>query len=233
MSDVGAAAPDQDADISGRGQEPEAGSDGAVAHPDNLVRRALQLIPVLVFVGTCLAVVKYALQPITNPDTYFHLRFGSEFLSGWSLRDPGTVTPFATREWLPTQWAPQMVMAWMEDWWGLAGVAWLAGTWYLLFALALYVAARREAPALVAAAITVLALAAAQPALSPRPQVLSYIVRRRLHRRLARLDARRTARAGGSSRSRGCGRSCTACGRWPSSSVSSARPVPWSSGGTR
>ena len=61
------------------------------------VRTSLQVVPVLVFVGTCLAVVRYALQPITNPDTYFHLRFGSEFLNGWSLRDPGTVTPFATR----------------------------------------------------------------------------------------------------------------------------------------
>ncbi len=140
----------------------------------NPVRTALQVIPVLVFVGTCLAVVKYATRPITNADTFFHLRFGSEFLNGWSLRDPGSVTPFATREWLPTQWAPQMLMAWMDDRWGLAGVAWLAGTWFLLFALALYVAARRQAPALVAAATTVLALAAAQPALSARPQALSY-----------------------------------------------------------
>ena len=129
----------------------------------------------LVFVGTCLAVVKYATRPITNTDTYFHLRFGSEFLSSWGLRDPGSVTPFATRDWLPTQWLTQVVMARTEDAWGLAGVTWLAGTWYLLFAVALYVAARREASALAASIITLFALAAAQPALSPRPQVLSYV----------------------------------------------------------
>ena len=67
-------------------------------------------------------------------------------------------------------------MAQMEDWWGLAGVTWLAGTWYLLFALALYVAARREASALAASVITLMALAAAQAALTPRPQVLSYFL---------------------------------------------------------
>ena len=88
---------------------------------------------------------------------------------------PARVTPFATREWLPTQWAPQMLMAWMEDRWGLAGVAWLAGTWFLMFALALYVAARRQASALVAAAITMLALAAPSRRCQPRPQALSYI----------------------------------------------------------
>jgi hypothetical protein len=156
------------------GERPTLQRSGAVR--ENPVRAALQVIPVLVFVGTCLALVKYATRPITNTDTYFHLRFGDEFLSGaWSLRDPGSVTPFATNEWLPTQWLPQVVMAWTEDKLGMAGISWLAGVWYLAFAVALYVAARRQAPALVAAAITVLGLAAAQPALSPRPQVLSYV----------------------------------------------------------
>ena len=45
----------------------------------------------------------------------------------WSLRDPGSVSTFATADWVPTQWLPQMVMAQTEDWFGLAGVAWLSG----------------------------------------------------------------------------------------------------------
>ena len=64
------------------GRSPRTGAHGDPYAADNLVRRALQVLPVLVFVGTCLAVVKYAARPITNADTFFHLRFGSEFLSG-------------------------------------------------------------------------------------------------------------------------------------------------------
>ncbi|GAA2116855.1 hypothetical protein GCM10009843_07410 [Nocardioides bigeumensis] len=153
---------------------------GAAVPPpprEDLTRRALRVIPVLVFVGTCLAMVKYALQPLVNPDTFFHLRFGHEFLTGeWGLRDPGSVTTFATNEWLPTQWASQELMAWTEQNLGLDGVAVLAGVWFLAFAAAIYIAARRDASALAAAAITVLALAATQPALSARPQVLSYLL---------------------------------------------------------
>ncbi len=128
MSDTRAVAPAHDADLGrGHGQQPVTAADGTTSDPDNLVRRALQVIPVLVFVGTCLAIVKYASRPITNTDTYFHLRFGQRVPQRLEPARPGPVTPFATREWLPTQWAPQMLMAWMEDRFGLAGVAWLAG----------------------------------------------------------------------------------------------------------
>ena len=68
-------------------------------------------------------------MPLTNTDTYFHLRFGHEFLDGgWSLCDPGSVSSFGTNDWVPTQWLPQVVMAQIEDWFGLAGVAWFQGS---------------------------------------------------------------------------------------------------------
>ena len=39
------------------------------------------------------ALVRRAAMPLDNLDTYFHLRFGHEFLSGdWSVRDPGSVS---------------------------------------------------------------------------------------------------------------------------------------------
>ena len=40
---------------------------------------------------------------------------------------PGSPTSFGTNDWVPTQWLPQVVMAQPEDWFGLAGVAWLSG----------------------------------------------------------------------------------------------------------
>ena len=142
--------------------------------PDNLVRRALQVIPVVVFLGVLAGIVKYTARPLTNFDTYFHLRIGQEFLDGWSLRDPGSLSTFSTADWLPTQWASQMLMATTERQLGLAGVAWLSGVWFVLLAVALYVSARRQASALAAATLTTLAVVAMQPALSARPQVLSY-----------------------------------------------------------
>ena len=86
--------------------------------------------------GTLVSTSWHAGQPLNNNDTYFHLRFGHEFLSGdWSLRDPGSVSSFATADWVPTQWLPQVVMAQTEDWFGLAGVAWLSGLLFLSLAL--------------------------------------------------------------------------------------------------
>ena len=56
----------------------------APRRPTGFVRdRAL---PTLILVGTVTALVLAAALPLSNTDTYFHLRFGHEFLAGWSLR---------------------------------------------------------------------------------------------------------------------------------------------------
>ena len=114
--------------------------------------------------GVFALLTNHAKDPLTNTDTYFHLRFGHEFLTGnWSLSDPGSVTTFGTNDWVPTQWLPQVVMAQLEDWFGLAGVAWLSGLIYLSLAFTLWVVARRHASPLVAAPVTVVAILAAAP----------------------------------------------------------------------
>ena len=47
------------------------------------------------------------------------------------------MTSFGTNDWVPTQWLPQIVMAQLEDWFGLPGVAWLQGLLYLALAVTL------------------------------------------------------------------------------------------------
>src|SRR5919198_359941 len=89
-----------------------------------LARRFVPPVLLLVILGSLVA---NCARRLTNTDTYFHLRFGAEFLHGWSVRDPGTVSTFATRDWVPTQWLSEIVMARTEQWFGLAGVAWLSG----------------------------------------------------------------------------------------------------------
>jgi hypothetical protein len=136
--------------------------------------------PLVAYAGMAVvfaALVRRAAPPLDNHDTYFHLRFGHEFLSGdWSLRDPGSVSSLATADWVPTQWLSEVVMAQTEDWFGLAGVAWLSGLLFLSLALVVYWACRRQAEPVVAALLVVLTLIACTSGISMRPQLISYLL---------------------------------------------------------
>jgi hypothetical protein len=136
---------------------------------------AQRVAPLLVLLVVLTSLAVNCAQPLTNTDTYFHLRFGQEFLGHWSPRHPGSVSTFATRSWVPTQWLSEIAMARTEQWFGLAGVAWLSGLMEIGLFAALYVAARGRAGPFVAITLTGLALFAMQAGLSMRPQVLSYL----------------------------------------------------------
>lgn len=121
-----------------------------------------------------LLVVRRASQPLTNYDTYFHLRFGHEFLGGWSLRDPGHVTSFESADWVPTQWLSQIAMAGFEDWFGLPGVSWLTGAAMCLLVLVFHWSAGRFAVPVIASTLAALAVIACWPSLSARPHLVSF-----------------------------------------------------------
>ncbi len=149
--------------------------DRETAQDDRISVLARRVLPILQLGAVFAVLVRAASGPLTNNDTYFHLRFGREFLTSWSIRDPGSVSTFANADWVPTQWLPQIVMARTEEVFGLAGVAWLQGLLLLTLALTFYIVARRWAPPVVASSIVILALTASITGLSMRPQVLSYI----------------------------------------------------------
>lgn len=132
--------------------------------------------PYLLLVGLATLTVRAGLQPVTNADTLFHLRFGHEFLGPWSLREPGSVSSLATAPWTPTQWLPQVVMARAEDWFGLGGVAWLTAAQITGFVLAVLVACRHRSSLLVATTVTLVTVVVAGGGLSGRPQVISYLL---------------------------------------------------------
>lgn len=136
---------------------------------------ARRAMPWALVVAVFAMLVREASEPLSNSDTFFHLRFGREFLDGtWSLRDPGSVTTLGTADWVPTQWLPQVVMAWLEGRFGLAGVAWFAGAQFVLLALVVYLVARRWADPAVAAPLLMFVVIACSSGLSMRPQVMSY-----------------------------------------------------------
>lgn len=137
-----------------------------------LVRR---VVPAVMVVALLAVAVRIAAAPVTNPDTFFHLRFGEEFLHGWSLRHPGHVTSAASADWVPTQWLPELVMAKVDAWFGLPGIAWLNGLAYVALVLALVLSARRVATLAVTMPLAVVALLACSDAFSMRPQLFSLL----------------------------------------------------------
>lgn len=121
-------------------------------------------------------VTVHAAEPVSNTDTWFHLRIGRELLGSWSLREPGQLSSFADTPWLPTQWSVQVAAAQAEAWFGLPGVAWLFGVVYVALVLAVYAVCRREGDPLGAGIATVLAVVATAPAVSTRPQVVTLLL---------------------------------------------------------
>ncbi|WP_125568193.1 hypothetical protein [Nocardioides baekrokdamisoli] len=141
------------------------------------IGRLLGAAPYVLLGLTLMVWVKVAAAPLVMPDTYFNIRYGQEFLSGhWSLTNPGSPTPFATAHWTPTQWSSEIVMAWFNNHFGLAGVCWVMGTLGLLLLVALYRLARMESGALVAALVTTLTMIMASVSLSLRAQLISYLL---------------------------------------------------------
>ncbi|WP_185994931.1 hypothetical protein [Nocardioides campestrisoli] len=133
-------------------------------------------VPLLVVAGALVVMVKRLAEPLTNPDTYFHLRLGEEFLGGWSPWAPGSVTVYATADWAPTQWLSQVLYAVAEDWFGLPGVVWLSGTVVIAFIVTAAVVAQRFGGAVAGALVTALAVFGCLSFLSARPQVASYLL---------------------------------------------------------
>src|SRR3954451_4888212 len=113
--------------------------------------RARTVLAGLVVVGILVTLVADCARTLSNTDTYFHLRFGQEFLHGWSLSHPGSVSTFATRDWVPTQWLLEIAMPRSEDWFGLSGVACLSTFQQTALFGALYVVPRERGRPLVAA----------------------------------------------------------------------------------
>ena len=150
----------------------------ATGVPPPVVRRSpASVVAPYLLVGFVLALVlRYRAALLDNSDTWFHLTLGERFRGDWSVVHPGAPTPFATSDWVATQWSTEVVASWFESWFGLPGVAWLFGALYLVFVLVVLGVCRARGQALPAAVITALVVLAAMPTLSARPQVVSLVL---------------------------------------------------------
>ncbi|MFC0221353.1 hypothetical protein [Nocardioides zeicaulis] len=139
-----------------------------------VIRRVMPLVGLAAIVGVLVGLQDV---PAVGADAWLHLRLGHEFLSGgWSLTHPGHLGVYDTATWYPTQWASQVAMAWFDDRFGIGGVMWLSGTAILATPVVLYLLCRRYAAPLPTVLAVGVAVCAAAPGFSARPQVVSYLL---------------------------------------------------------
>jgi hypothetical protein len=138
--------------------------------------RVVRWAPLALVCGTLAWMVDVAAAPISDPDAWWHLRLGNDLIAQRSLSSPGHWSSFATVHWVPTEPLPEIIAAYVERWAGLPGLAVLFGVFLLLFVAVVQLTNRREAALLPAAIATVLTVPAATLSLTPRPQVLSFVL---------------------------------------------------------
>ena len=133
-------------------------------------------MPFLLVLGLMGLAARQGFQPIGDPDTWWHLRLGDELSHTWNFTDPAPWTRFATEHWVTTQWLPELVANGFEHLFGLPGVVWLTCAGFVLIAAVLYVVCWREADVLAAAVATLVAFLGMSATLTPRPQLVSFIL---------------------------------------------------------
>jgi hypothetical protein len=114
--------------------------------------------------------------PLSDPDSWWHLRLGEDFLDQHSFAPPDRWSSFATQSWVPTEPLPEAVVALVHRVLGLPGVVWLYVASVVGVVLTVYFVCRRYAGPLPAVVATTLCVAAGQASLTPRPQLISFVL---------------------------------------------------------
>lgn len=135
-----------------------------------------RVLPFLVGLLVAAFAIGVKQSPFASSDTYFHLRFGDEFLGDWSIRHPGQVGASGSADWLPTQWLSQVAMAWTWDHLGAWGFAALFEILTCLLLVGLYLLSRTRGRPIPAATVTLLAALGVSPWISMRPQMVSFLL---------------------------------------------------------
>lgn len=143
---------------------------------DRVVDRTFQWFPSLLMAMAMAMLVRLAARPLDDPDTWWHLRLGDDLWRQGTLGAPEGWSPRATVDWVPTEPVPEILAARLESWWGLPSLAWLFGLSTIVVLLTVYWACRREAAALMASVATLAAAIAMLGSLTPRPQLVSFVL---------------------------------------------------------
>ena len=134
-------------------------------------------MPFLLVLGLLGMAARQGFRRIGDPDSWWHLRLGDDIWHNWAnIADPPAWTRFATQHWSATEWLPEVVAGRVERLFGLPGVVWLFCAALVTTAVVLYLVCRGEADVLTAAIATLVAFLGMSATLTPRPQMVSFIL---------------------------------------------------------
>ena len=120
--------------------------------------------------------LRQALSPVSDPDTFWHMRAGQYLWETGRFVGPEPWSRFSGEPWILHEWLPELAYYFGSEYGGLPAVAWLSVTCIVTFYLVLYWAARQFAAILPAALAAVAGWVGASGSLSPRPQIVSFML---------------------------------------------------------
>lgn len=139
-------------------------------------RRESSRVPLIVSLGSALAVMFLGIRPVSDDDAWWHLKVGEFLLHGGAFAGPDPWSPFAARPFVLNQWLPEIVAFQGYEWFGLPAVAWLRCVAILLLFTALLWCTRHVADTVPALITALAALLGTAGGLGERPQLVSFIM---------------------------------------------------------
>jgi hypothetical protein len=132
--------------------------------------------PVAVFSLLLVGLARHAGLGISDPDTLWHILAGRHLWRSGQFAGPDPLSEFTTVPWVLNQWLPELAMALANHLGGLGAVAWLFHLARVALCLVLYKVCRERSGPLAAAVATGVALLGTADNLSPRPQLVGFIL---------------------------------------------------------
>jgi hypothetical protein len=123
-----------------------------------------------------LGLARHAGSGIGDPDTLWHVLAGRHLWETGSFAGPDPLSRSTTGPWVLNQWLPDLALALAAHVGGLPAVAWLTQALRVAVCLAVYVACRRVGGVLPAALVAAVAVLGAADSLSPRPQLVGFVL---------------------------------------------------------
>ena len=117
----------------------------------------------------------FGVRAISDPSPWLHLRIGQFLLEGNRFGFPDPWAPFATKQYVLTEWFPAIIGYLTYDRFGAPGIAWLRAAGILILLTAILWCTRRVANGTVAIGAAFVAVLGAYDGLTERPQMFSLI----------------------------------------------------------
>jgi hypothetical protein len=146
-------------------------SDG---HPMRRLMDRLASLTLLALIP--MALLRIGLRPVGDPDTFWHIKAGEHLWQTWSFVAPDALSRFSEHPWVLHEWLPELAFFGASSAGGLPAVAWLnCAAIGVLFAV-LYLLCRQWVPLMSGAILATAGVFGASASLSPRPQLVTFIL---------------------------------------------------------